>query len=464
MNLTITLSNNLTFGESTMFNKTIYLLQPSYRKMDGSMLKELPTFNYAINMPMLSACIPADWLKRFTIEYFDAADLNPSEEIIIITSPGYDIAHAVELARHYKSLGKTVIFGSHTDELSDQLMRSVCDTVYYGYPNPNSIKLLLNDIENKNLNHEYRWGYDLDYTFDYSVFDGCRLTVVPVMASAGCKNNCSYCCYPPVFKNHYKVRNVEYVIEDLKQVAKFKKPVAFLDGNLFNNRKYLISLCNAISKEKLNIRWGGQSTVDIGDDTEVLKVLRDAGCELLLLGLETLEKENEAQLRKQIFPVDRFEQQIKRIHKSGLKVGAYFILGLDNDTPATFDKVAGFIDRTGIALPYLHVLVPIPGTAIYSQLKAENRLLADDFEDYLIRNPEFSVPCSVPYFLPSKMTGDDVERLFLILNKFVYNFASIFKRSLSYNLFIMIALLKLNLEARRKYLAMKRSYQKRAKK
>ncbi|GAB1371041.1 hypothetical protein MASR1M45_11030 [Candidatus Kapaibacterium sp.] len=84
-----------------MFNKTIYLLQPSYRKMDGSMLKELPTFNYAINMPMLSACIPADWLKRFTIEYFDAADLNPSEEIIIITSPGYDIAHAVELARYY---------------------------------------------------------------------------------------------------------------------------------------------------------------------------------------------------------------------------------------------------------------------------------------------------------------------------------------------------------------------------
>jgi len=444
-----------------MTDKSIYLVQPSYRKMDGSMIKEMPIFNYAINMPILSVCIPNNWSKRTCIEYFDTVDLHPSEHVIIMTSPGYDIAHAVELARHYKSLGKIVVFGSHTDDLSDRLMGDICDIVYYGYPNPQAIRTLLKNIEDDNIQTEYRWGFGVDFTFDYSVFNGYNLPFVPMMASTGCKNNCSYCCYPPVFKSRYRLRHVERVVDDLRQVAQFKKPVSFMDGNLYNNREYLLKLCNAITEARLGIRWGGQATIDIGDDPEVLDALRRAGCGLLFFGLETLEAQNERQLNKEMFPVARFEQQVMNVQRAGIPAGAYFILGLDHDTPATFDKVFQFINRTRIAVPFLHVLVPIPGTAIYDQLKSEERLLAQDFNEYLERNPEFSVPCSRPYYVPATMTTEEVERRFLKLNREVYQPMRILRRCFTFNVTLMVSFLKLNLEARRKYLAMERSYRRR---
>jgi radical SAM superfamily enzyme YgiQ (UPF0313 family) len=436
--------------------KSIYLVQPSYRTMDGTVLKGLPIFNHAINMPMLSACIPDDWEKRTCIEYFEDVDLDPSESVVVLTSPGYDIAHAVELARHFKSLGKILVFGSHMDEMSDQLMSDASDIVYYGYPHPEAMEALLADIHMGRIQREYRWGLGVDFSFDYAVFRGLDLPFVPVMMSTGCKNACAYCCYPPLFAGRYRLRHVERVIDDLRQAALLNKPVSFLDGNLYNNRGYLLRLCEAISEAKLKVPWGGQTTIDIGDDPAVLSALRQANCRLLLFGLETLEPENERQLNKEQYPVAEFEGQITRVQRAGIRAGAYFMFGLDHDTVGSFEKVCQFIDRTRVAVPYLHLLVPIPGTAIYHQLKSEGRLLAEVFGNYLDRSPEFSVPCSRVYYQPLHMSGADVERRFLELNKEVYGLSKIFGRCISWDFRVMLPLLKLNLEARHKYQAMER--------
>lgn len=439
--------------------KSVYLLQPTYRKMDGTLVKGLPIFNYAINMPIISACIPNDWEKEICIEYFDEVNLETDASVVIMMSPGYDLAHAVTLAQEFKRRGKFIIFGSHTDELSDRLMREICDVVYYGYPQPSTIAELLNDIRIGLFQPEYRWKFGIDFAFDYSVFKNHDLPFIPVMASTGCKNDCSYCCYPPVFGGRYRLRHIERVIDDLRAVQKFNKPISFLDGNLFNNREYLLRLCNAIADSKLKIRWGGQATIDIAEDGEILSALKKARCRLLLFGLETLEPENSAQLHKEMYPVQKFESQINKIQQAGIRAGAYFIFGLDSDTKNTFNKVRDFIHRTNVAVPYLHVLVPIAGTAIYHQLRNEGRLLAENFEDYLQQNPEFSVPCSFAYFRPKSMTALEVEEEYLRLNSHVYRLDRIIARSISVSIRDMWAFLQLNLEARSKYKAMVRGYQ-----
>jgi radical SAM superfamily enzyme YgiQ (UPF0313 family) len=436
--------------------KKVYIIQPTYRLMDGQLIKELPLFNYSYNLPIISATVPAEWQKETCLEYIEEVDFNSDASVIVLTSPGYDVARSVEIIEHFKQKNKIVIFGAHMDKFSDKILRNVCDAVFYGYPNPAKMKELLADVESGTLKSEYHFGNNINFAFDYSVLKKRKMPFIPMIASLGCRHKCAYCCYPPIFGGHYHLRNVEHVISDLKQASDLKKPIAFLDANLFNNRKYLTLLCNRIIKEKIPVIWGGQCTVNIGDDVEVMNLLSKAGCRMLFLGLETLDNKNMVQLNKEM-NADNYSRQITNIRNAGIQIGAFFMLGLDEDDSSTFDKVYSFFQENKIAVPYVHIYFPIPGTSLAEGLKADGRILEDYFDDYQYKQAKFSAPCSIAYFAPSKLTKPELEAGFLRLFKKITSLKNIFRRIFVPDLRIALLILKMNLEARRKAKSMIRN-------
>jgi len=239
------------------------------------------------------------------------------------------------------------------------------------------------------------------------------------------------------------------VIDDLKEAAKFKKPIAFMDANLFNNRKYLYMLCNRIIDEKLSIIWGGQCTVNIGDDPVILKLLYKAGCRILFFGLESLDNKNLKLLNKPM-DVDHYKNQIQNIHSAGISVGAFFILGLDSDDKKVFQNVYHFFQNNKIEIPYIHLYVPIPGTPLSDKLKSEGRILEEFYDDYLNKKAKFSVPCNIAYFTPAKITREELEKGFLNIFIRLTNFKDIIIRSLNSNWKIALLIFRMNLEARKK--------------
>ena len=436
--------------------KKIYIIQPTYRLMDGKLIKELPLFNYSYNLPIISATIPLDWQKETCLEYIEAVDFDSDASVIILTSPGYDVARSVEIIEQFKQKNKIVIFGAHMDEFSDKLLRNICDAVFYGYPNPEKMKELLADVESGTLKSEYNFGHNLNFTFDYSVLKKRKMPFIPMIASLGCRHKCSYCCYPPIFGGHYYLRNVEHVISDLKQAAEFNKPVAFLDANLYNNKKYLMLLCIRIMEEKIPVIWGGQCTVNVGDDAEVMSLLYKAGCRMLFLGLETLDNKNMMQLNKEM-NADHYSRQITNIQNAGIQIGAFFMLGLDEDDASTFDKVYSFFQENKIAVPYVHIYFPIPGTSLAERLKADGRILVDYFDDYLYKQSKFSAPCSIAYFAPAKLSKPELEEGFVRLFEKITSLKNIFKRIMVPDFKLALLILKMNLEARRKSKSMIRN-------
>ena len=436
--------------------KKIYIIQPTYRLMDGKLIKELPLFNYSYNLPIISATIPNDWQKETCLEYTEEVNFDTDASVIILTSPGYDVARSVEIAEQFKKKNKIVIFGAHMDKFSDRILKNVCDAVFYGYPNPAKMKELLTDVESGTIKEEYHFGTNLNFPFDYSVLINQKLPFVPMIASLGCRYKCAYCCYPPIFNGHYYLRNVEHVISDLKEVAKMKKPVAFLDANLYNNRKYLVQLCNRIIADKIHIKWGAQCTVNIGDDEEVLNLLHEAGCRMIFLGLETLDNKNMIQLNKEM-NADHYSRQIKGMHVAGMQVGAFFMLGLNEDDEFTFDKIYSFFQENKVEVPYVHIYFPIPGTSMAEKLKSDGRILEDYFDDYAYKQSKFSAPCSIAYFTPSKLSKPELEEGFVDLFEKITSLKNIFRRIFVPDLRIALLILKMNLEARRKAKSMKRN-------
>jgi radical SAM superfamily enzyme YgiQ (UPF0313 family) len=242
----------------------------------------------------------------------------------------------------------------------------------------------------------------------------------------------------------------------LKEVAKMKKPIAFLDANLYNNRQYLIQLCNIIIEERIHIKWGAQCTVNIGDDEEVLNLLHKAGCKMIFLGLETLDNKNMVQLNKEM-NADLYSRQVKGLHRAGIQTGAFFMLGLDQDDTSTFDKIYSFFQESKIAVPYVHLYFPIPGTSLAEKLRTDGRILEDYFDGYQYKQAKFSAPCSIAYFAPSKLSKPELEQGFIHLFAKLTSLKNIFRRIFVPDFRIALLILKMNLEARRKSMSMKRN-------
>lgn len=436
--------------------KKIYIIQPTYRLMDGKLIKELPLFNYSYNLPIISATVPAEWQRETCLEYTEEIDYDSDAHVVIITSPGYDLSHSVEIAETFKQKNKVVIFGAHMDQFSDKILRNICDSVFYGYPNPDKMREMLSDVEAVKLKNEYHFGNNINFAFDYSVLKKQKMPFIPMIASLGCRYKCSYCCYPPIFDGHYHLRNIEHIISDLKQVIEFNKPIAFLDANLYNNRKYLIQLCTRIIEEKIHIIWGAQCTVNIGDDTEVLSLLYKSGCRMIFLGLETLDNRNMLQLNKEM-NAEHYSRQVSGIRQAGIQIGAFFMLGLDEDDSSTFDKVYSFFQDNRIAVPYVHLYFPIPGTSLAERLKTNGRILEDYFDDYQYKQSKFSAPCSIAYFAPSKLSKPELEQGFIRLFEKITSLKNIIRRIFVPDLRIALLILKMNLEARRKSKSMIRN-------
>lgn len=430
-------------------NKKIYIIQPTYRKMDGSKVKGWSLFNHSLFLPIFSASVPGDWEKETCLEYFNDINFDSDASVILITCMGYDIMHALNIAGTFREKKKIVLFGAHMDDFSDKVMINSCDSVIYGVPSPVNMADLLNDALCRNLKPRYDFGINFNFPFDYSVLKGKNMPFIQVQGSTGCKNKCNYCCATQKsLSGKYKLRKIEYIIDDLKAVSKLTKYVSFIDPNIYNNRGFLLKLCRRILNEKINLIWGAQSTVDIGDDQELLKLLKKAGCRILFIGLESVEQRNLCFLGKP-YNSEEYLDQVLNIKKASIHVAGYFMLGLDFDTHESPDAIYRFVRNSRIVLPVLNVLMPVPGTIIYNILKKEDRVLLEDCDDFLENNPLYSVPCQTPFFKPKNMSSDEVTKIFLYLVKRLYRYREIFRRAFVLNPFEAAKILIMNLELRK---------------
>jgi hypothetical protein len=77
--------------------------------------------------------------------------------------------------------------------------------------------------------------------------------------------------------------------------------------------------------------------------------------------------------------VEQYRDKIARLHAHGLMVAATFILGSDGDGPDAFERTASFVLDSGVDLAHFGLLIPTPGTDVFSRLSREGRMLIHDF-------------------------------------------------------------------------------------
>jgi len=189
-----------------------------------------------------------------------------------------------------------------------------------------------------------------------------------VLASRGCPYNCSYCPYK-VFGT-YRARKPEKVIEELKYLKnKYKiKAFYFRDPTFSINQKRIEKLAGLMIKNKLNLKWGCETRLDLLN-LPLLKLLYKAGLRAIKVGIES---SNHSLLRKykRIPPnMQHQEKIIQFCKKIGIKVIAFYIIGLPTDTEKNIKETIKYSKKLNTSFANFNICTPIPGTLFYEQIK-----------------------------------------------------------------------------------------------
>ena len=330
--------------------------------------------------------------RKFEVEYHEIANLRKESELpehfdlVAISTFTAQLKEAWQIADLYRSKNIPVVMGGIPVSSLPEDTKEHCTSVVVGEGEP-LWPAVLDDFERGRLKPFYvqtpRGGFDLREgpmpRFD--LLDPDQYNRITVQTSRGCPHRCDFCASSILLTPRYKLKPVVKVIAEIHEIKKiWPRPfIEFADDNSFVHREHYKRLLRELVKERL--RWFTEADVKVAEDDELLGLMRDSGCQQVLIGLESprkasldgLELHNNWKMRQR----DSYFAAIRKIQSYGITVNGCFILGLDGDTPEVFDDVFNFVRESGLYEVQVTFLTAFPGTPLYHRLKQAGRIIRD---------------------------------------------------------------------------------------
>lgn len=345
-------------------------------------------------------------------------------DLAAISAGTFTAKRAYDLAGRYRNQGvKVVLGGYHPTFLPDEAAEHA-DAVVVGDAEGVWAQLLLDFEQGKpakiyksDIQPEIRDSY-----YDETIFNGKKYSLIsPVQFSRGCKFSCEFCSVSAFYHGSIRYRRVDAVVDDIKR--KKARFVLIADDNLFLDRDRTIELLTALIP--LRLKWACQIGMDVVCDDEMLALLVKSGCICVLIGFETMNKENLRQMKKAAnIAHSDYDKVIEKLHLYKLMIYGTFVLGYDMDTPETFDACVEFAEKSNMMLANFMPLIPMVGTRLYERFQSEGRLI---YEKWWLE-PDYRYGDTA--FIPKGMTPQELKEGCFRIRKRFNSLGSIFRRFL----------------------------------
>jgi hopanoid biosynthesis associated radical SAM protein HpnJ len=192
----------------------------------------------------------------------------------------------------------------------------------------------------------------------------------------GCRSQCTFCLWPQTVGGHrYRTRSVEHVLGEMALVRDYfpqVKEVFFDDDTFTDNRQRAEEIARGMAR--LGLEWSCNAKANVPYET--LKVLREHGLRLLLVGFESGNQQILTNIKKGV-KLERARQFAKDCRDLGITIHGTFIVGLPGETKETIQETIRFAREINPHTIQVSIAAPYPGTALYRQAK-EQGWLTDD--------------------------------------------------------------------------------------
>ncbi len=359
-----------------------------------------------IGMPSIEIMIISAILKKQNHVYYTREvkdkEIENSDFIIL---PSSIVAHETELdainqLKHKKIL-VTGIFATIKKEKyltkNSIIIKNESDTFFYNLEKTSNLNLgFLNKLfEDNNLINKFYSPVNLDdfpypdwanYTKKFPLRNGFfslnQKIAVPLLGTRGCPYSCFfYCTYPLQQGRKIRARSVENIIEEIKYWKKElgTNKFVFRDPVFSINRNHTIDFCKKVIDEKLNITFLVETHLNNLDD-EMIPLLREAGLELVYVGVESSSRFVLNDMKRFTIEHDKQFKVIKKCEDYGIKVKTMFIIGNPEDDKESINASIKYAKYLPSLYSQFSVFTPYPGTPAYSEF--EDIITETKFENF----------------------------------------------------------------------------------
>lgn len=311
-------------------------------------------------------------------------------DLVGITSYSSGATRAYELADQCRREGIPCIMGGpHASAVPDEAARHFdsvavgeCDDIWPAIIEDAAAGRLqprytgkLADITVKGAGRARQYLQPINGTYDVS----------SIQTSRGCPVGCEYCSVTTFNGAPIRRRDIDDIIDEWNATP--KRFLFVVDDNFFGvgpkHAEWAKELLRQIIKRGRKRLWFSQTTINMGEDEEGLRLAYQAGCRGMLIGFETFNRETLQDYHKGINRnnLSRYKQLVDGFHKAGVSVFGGFIIGADQDDEETVAETAVQAVKLGIDTIQITNLTPLPGTKMYDRYMAEGRIFATNYPE-----------------------------------------------------------------------------------
>ncbi|WP_159442879.1 B12-binding domain-containing radical SAM protein [Selenihalanaerobacter shriftii] len=220
-----------------------------------------------------------------------------------------------------------------------------------------------------------------------------QLRNVYIIGSRSCPYNCTFCFHSS--GERYRTRSLDNIFEEIDYLYNnYKIKCIAIQDELFSAQKErLLEFCKRI--KKYNLHWFSQFRVDLVDD-EVLDVMKDSGCTLLGVGIESADNRILKSMKKNI-TVEQIENALKKMHRKNISFAGNLIFGDKEETKETAEATLNWWKEHSHYNITMALIVPFPGTALYQYA----------IDKGIIKDPVKYLQDGCPNVNVSKMTDEE---------------------------------------------------------
>jgi radical SAM superfamily enzyme YgiQ (UPF0313 family) len=219
---------------------------------------------------------------------------------------------------------------------------------------------------------------------DYHLLSRKDYAFMNLQVSRGCPFACDFCEITSLLGHKVRMKRTSQIINELEALyaLKWRGSVFVVDDNFIGNKaeiknSLLPAMIKWMKEHKYPFVFNTQTSINLADDKELMRLMVEAGFTSSFIGIETPEEKSLLSCNKLQNNNRDLLQSVMEIQNAGIQVSAGFIVGFDSDTPTVFQRQIDFIQKSGIVSAMVGLLNAPKNTKLYDRLEDENRLTTE---------------------------------------------------------------------------------------
>ena len=240
------------------------------------------------------------------------------------------------------------------------------------------------------------------HAYQLPIFNYPRVPNSSCISSRGCPYACSY-CDRSVFRNTFRYNSAEYLYAHLTYLKdRFHiRHINFYDDQFTFNRKRVEAFTRLMIDGPLGMTFNCAVRAE-HIDFDLARMMKEAGCWMISLGIETGDVDLLAQHRKNP-DLEMLAEKIRMIHRARIRVKGLLMMGLPGETESSIKKSMDYVFSLPIDDMNVAKFTPFPGTPLYEKAR-ELGTFDEDWE---------KMDCMHFLFVTKGMTKELLDRLYV---------------------------------------------------